>query len=221
MGSYVTLGSGWHGGLVPCGRPDGPRVRATWRRPTSFLISLCCCVLLTPFPDPSVLSFLCSRTAPSIVFAQESVKTVGGGEDDSDFNKEIAEIIQQGIVFPGKFDFDEAYDEAKKESETHLIWDIHHVDEKLLVTKLHERMERYLFKAYLDVRRASVKLQRVPIVGNARLVHFLRSLLTRDRILTRKSDSELSAIFKERPRLFQWIPDLQTGDHEATDHDEL
>nr|CEL78867.1 TPA: hypothetical protein BN1205_027613 [Toxoplasma gondii VEG] len=141
------------------------------------------------------------------------------GQQD-DFNAAIAEIINNGIVFtPAKFDFDEAYEAAKTVSQTPVIWDVYHVDEKLLVQKLEESMERFILNAYLALRRKEPDLRAVPIVGNARLMHFLRSLLTRNRVKTTKSDSELSNIFRERPRLFEWIPDLPVQVSET--HDEL
>lgn len=185
-----------------------------------WLVTTIYCLLLALLVDHGELFACCGRGPPYFAYAQDG-RGSGSEDSDEDFNEEIAEIIHSGIIFPGKFDFDAAYEEAKKESETHLIWDIHHVDEKLLVRRLHEKMEKYLFKAYLDLRRTAAKLQGVPIVGNARLVHFLRGLLTRDRISTRKSDRELSGIFKERPRLFQWVPDDHTLSDDVMSHDEL
>ncbi|PFH31286.1 hypothetical protein BESB_027210 [Besnoitia besnoiti] len=164
-------------------------------------------------------------TLPSFVFARgQGDPNISHAEsiDESDFSEETAQLIQDGIVFsPSQFDFDAAYDKAKKASEKHVIWDIYHVDQKMLGQKLRESMEKYIFDAYLALRRSEPELRQIPIIGNARLIHFLRSLLTRRRIKTTKTDEELSRIFPERPRLFPWIPDIPVRDSQAENHDEL
>ncbi|KAL8426997.1 hypothetical protein ACSSS7_007934 [Eimeria intestinalis] len=125
---------------------------------------------------------------------------------------EVQEALETWWPSSSVFDFDAAYEAAKKKAKRPLgLWGVEVEDRKEVLRLLNLEMERFVAKVYAKLRASDPILSRVSLLSDWNVLLLVRQQLTRDRVKTRLTDQEIDEIFEGAPRLYPWLPRDVTG----------
>ncbi|KAL8269255.1 hypothetical protein Esti_006811 [Eimeria stiedai] len=156
--------------------------------------------------------------APAIRLAKEEVREVVqegasfelGSSEGSPHHytlREVQEALETWWPSSSVFDFDAAYEAAKKKARRQVgVWGVEVEDRRQLLRLLNLEMERFVANEYAKLRASDPLLAQVSLLSDWNVLLLVRQQLTRQRVKTKLTDLELDQLFEGAPRLYPWLP---------------
>ncbi|KAL8451582.1 hypothetical protein Emed_001931 [Eimeria media] len=120
---------------------------------------------------------------------------------------EVQEALETWWPSSSVFDFDAAYEAARKKAKRPLgVWGVEVEDRRELLRLLNLEMERFVAKEYSKLRASDPVLAQVSLLSDWNVLLLVRQQLTRQRVKTKLTDQQLDQLFEGAPRLYPWLP---------------